>query len=118
MSINKLDYTNTFYGLSNDDNELNKSDNIDINDFLQKLVTRNKNTHTESIAIMKKANPVIIPRNHNVDIALKMAKNGNMTLVNELIKALEKPYNLSDDKIRYVVPPREDEVIKQSFCGT
>ncbi len=68
--------------------------------------------------IMRAENPVIIPRNHQVDRALKAATAGDMAPFRRLHAALATPYQDSPDKAPYQAPPTADEIIHATFCGT
>ena len=67
---------------------------------------------------MRKNNPAIIPRNHKVEEALKAANEGDYKLFRKLVSVLENPY---EDKVSlksYQVPPKPNERVYQTFCGT
>jgi len=68
--------------------------------------------------MMRAENPVIIPRNHQVDRVLKAATAGDMAPFHHLHAALATPYRDSPDKAPYQAPPTADEMIHATFCGT
>ncbi len=116
MQSNKIDYTNFFRDL--------RADKIFEQPQLVKWqqqwqLRRQKNQTIESSKdLMRKNNPVIIPRNHQVNKALADAENGDLSSFQELLSALQNVYQESEDKIRYQNPPKEEEKILETFCGT
>ena len=80
--------------------------------------------HPERQAQMLKTNPAIIPRNHLVEEAIRAASEDNdFSVFHALVDALENPF-LSDPlsfdwaDTRFIKPPRPDQVVRQTFCGT
>jgi uncharacterized protein YdiU (UPF0061 family) len=67
---------------------------------------------------MKSVNPLIIPRNHKVEEALKTANNNDFTQLKELTKVLEKPYQSQKDIIDYQSAAPLGDHKYQTFCGT
>ncbi len=69
--------------------------------------------------MMRANNPVYIPRNHLVEEAIAAAVNeDDFTLFETLLAVLEAPYEEKPGRERYAVPPRPDEIVHQTFCGT
>ena len=70
-------------------------------------------------AAMRAANPAFIPRNHLVEEAISAAVNdGNFLPFEGLLTVLSMPYEDQPAFGRYVDPPRPDQVVHQTFCGT
>jgi hypothetical protein len=68
---------------------------------------------------MRAANPAFIPRNHLVEEAISAAVNdGYFAPFESLLTVLSMPYEDQPDFGRYVDPPRPDQVVHQTFCGT
>jgi serine/tyrosine/threonine adenylyltransferase len=68
---------------------------------------------------MRAANPAFIPRNHLVEEAISAAVNdGNFAPFESLLTVLSMPYEDQPAFARYVDPPRPDQVVHQTFCGT
>jgi uncharacterized protein YdiU (UPF0061 family) len=110
MHIFKLDYTNTFVLIRN--NNLKKFDFM--LDWVSKLNQRKKlNKKIEA----KNSNPMIIPRNHIVEKVLNESTNGNFKNLNKFISLLKKPYESSIPE-EYITEPTNEEKIYQTFCGT
>jgi serine/tyrosine/threonine adenylyltransferase len=74
---------------------------------------------TERRAAMRAANPAFIPRNHLVEEAIIAAVNdGDFSPFESLLSVLSAPYEDQPAFRRYVDPPRPDQVVHQTFCGT
>jgi len=69
-------------------------------------------------AMMKLANPVLIPRNHLVATVLASAEWGSMTDFMRYHEALKTPYVDAPHLAPYRRPPDPHEVITTTFCGT
>ena len=119
MEKNKSDYTNTFYNLMDIKNNIYKDKNfiIWINNW-KKRANSNKTSNQKQIELMKKSNPVVIPRNHKVEEALAAAEEGNFEVVINLLSILKKPYDLQKNSADYQSPPLLSDQKYQTFCGT
>ena len=112
MHVFKLDFTNTFIEIDND--EIIKYDFM--KNWFSKLKDRKKiNKNFDKIKY--KHNPRIIPRNHLVEKVLKESENGNYSLLNKFIENLNDPYS-NDISSDFQKGPTEDEKVHQTFCGT
>ena len=70
-------------------------------------------------AAMRRVNPAFIPRNHRVEQAIAAAvERDDHSLFSQLLEALGAPYADSDASAQYSTPPRPDERIVETFCGT
>jgi uncharacterized protein YdiU (UPF0061 family) len=119
MESNKADYTNTFCYLMNIESNDNKYNNLDFKNWLKKWEDRiliNKGSKEKSINLMRKNNPIVIPRNHKVEEALEAANNDNLKLLNKLLVILKKPYNSQVNIMNYQSP--SSNLSYQTFCGT
>ena len=67
-------------------------------------------------ALMAATNPAIIPRNHRIEQMIEAAVAGDMQPFKRLTKALSTPFQATDTDLQR--PPREDEVVPATFCGT
>ena len=70
------------------------------------------------IEIMDNINPIYIPRNHNVQKAIKAAYQNDLEPMNELLAALKNPFSENREYSHLAIPPKEDEKILETFCGT
>ena len=70
-------------------------------------------------ATMYAANPVFIPRNHLVEETIQAATVDNdFTPFHQLVEVLAQPWQYRPDAARYATPPRPEEEVRQTFCGT
>ena len=68
---------------------------------------------------MQTANPVYIPRNHQIEAAIRAAEDrGDFSVFHELHAVLQNPWQRQPGKDAYMLPPEPDEVVQQTFCGT
>jgi uncharacterized protein YdiU (UPF0061 family) len=73
----------------------------------------------ERVAVMRRANPAFIPRNHLVEEAITAAQDhGDFGPFENLLRVLATPYEDQPGFARYAEPPRPDQVVHQTFCGT
>ena len=121
MEKHKIDYTNTFCHLMEikiDDNTYKEEAFITWFEEWKKRSKLNNSSKEKQIELMKKNNPIVIPRNHKVEEALSEANNGNLEKMNKLNNVLKNPYSNQEDIAEYQVPaPMTDEKY-QTFCGT
>ncbi|WP_317889704.1 protein adenylyltransferase SelO [Spongiibacter pelagi] len=65
------------------------------------------------------ANPVFIPRNHLVEEAINQAyQHNDLSFFQQLVDVLEQPFTYKSALRRYALPPREEERVERTFCGT
>lgn len=67
---------------------------------------------------MHETNPVVIPRNHQVEAALHAAGGGDLTKVEALLDLLSDPFNRSRPYGELAEPPPQDAPAYITFCGT
>ena len=68
---------------------------------------------------MKQTNPVYIPRNHQIEAAIRAAEDHNdFSVFDDLHKVLQNPFTLQQGKDQYVQPPLPEQVVHQMFFGT
>ncbi|MDH3311489.1 MAG: protein adenylyltransferase SelO family protein, partial [Gammaproteobacteria bacterium] len=68
---------------------------------------------------MQAVNPVYIPRNHQIEVAIRAAEDrGDFSVFHALHAVLQNPYADQAGKERYLLPPKPEEVVPQTFCGT
>lgn len=71
-----------------------------------------------AIALMRESNPVYIPRNHRVEAAIRAAYTGDYSPFNRLVDVLRAPFTEREDAVELEAPPKPDEVVRHTFCGT
>ena len=118
----KMDYTNTFSFLSQNNFNANQiSRNTDFIKWQKKWnKSINKNTSLkEAKHLMRKYNPIFIARNHLIDEAIKKAVNGDTIYINKILEILSKPYQYQDGLEEFIKPPSPNfEECFQTYCGT
>lgn len=67
---------------------------------------------------MRAANPILIPRNHRVEQAIQSAYSNDYDPFHRLVDALASPYSEQTDYADLEDPPRPEEIVHQTFCGT
>jgi serine/tyrosine/threonine adenylyltransferase len=68
---------------------------------------------------MRASNPAFIPRNHLVEEAIFAAvSKGDLSPFENLVAVLSRPFDDQPNCGRYAEPPRPDQVVRQTFCGT
>lgn len=127
MAKNDADFTLTFHSLADyvqadsGGNDLFKEPSI----FEQwaarwraRLNEENKSP-LEISDMLRAANPAIIPRNHLVEEAIRAAEdNQDFSSFEKLTAALCRPFDEPFTNTKYNAPPRAEQVVHQTFCGT
>ena len=72
----------------------------------------------ERHAQMAATNPALIPRNHLVEEAIERGYEGDFTAFHRLVDRLERPYEYTPGDADLARPPRAEEIVQQTFCGT
>lgn len=124
MQTNKADYTNTFLHIQGIKTpSVSIYDDTEFQSWLKSYTVRiGSDTHSiqKSKDLMSKNNPVYIPRNHEVELALSTANiQNNLKPFHELLAVLSDPYTYNPDAERYQTPASpEKNSFYQTFCGT
>ena len=121
MEKYKIDYTNTFCHLMEikiDENTYKDESFITWFDEWKKRSKLNNSSKEKQIELMKKNNPIVVPRNHKVEEALTEANNGSLEGMNKLNDILKNPYSNQEDIAEYQVPAPTTNEKYQTFCGT
>jgi len=118
MQKKKADFTNTFQDLIEKPIGDLYEEKFFQDWFLRWQKRKSQEPYDSSIAVMKRVNPVIIPRNHQVQKALDIAYKGNMDVFHHLCAILQKPYESTLENKHYQLPPNPKEQVYQTFCGT
>ncbi len=122
MESNQADYTNTFcYLMKIDTNDDLKFKDINFINWLKEWENRiliNNGSKEKSINLMKKTNPIFIPRNHKVEEALENANKNNFQHLNDLLDVVKKPYTNNKNLKHYKRPANLNGIKYQTFCGT
>ncbi len=67
---------------------------------------------------MQSVNPVFIPRNHQVEAMIQAAITGDFAPFECLLAVLSDPYSEQPDNADLEIPPKPEEVVHATFCGT
>ncbi len=110
MEQEKLDFTNTFYDLRN-----LKFPNAELEENWKNLLTGDQ---ADAVKLMEKANPFIIPRNHQVEKAIQQSVVGDDSHFHYLVEAYSHPFEYNESYLELTKSPAPSEVVYQTFCGT
>ncbi len=68
---------------------------------------------------MQAVNPLYIPRNHLVEAAIRAAEDhGDLKPFHQLCEVLQNPFETQPGREEYARPPKPEERVLQTFCGT
>jgi uncharacterized protein YdiU (UPF0061 family) len=84
----------------------------------QKRIADEPQSAAERQGAMRAVNPAFIPRNHRIEAVIVAATNGDTAPFEELLKVLAKPYEDQPEFAAYADPPKPEERVCQTFCGT
>ncbi len=73
---------------------------------------------SRAVALMRRTNPVFIPRNHRIEEAIQAGNHGDFEPFHLLADALKRPFADQPEFARYEAAPNPDEVVRATFCGT
>lgn len=131
MAESKADFTLAFYCLSRLNISSTEQDKTltelffkpeKINDWLAQWrlrLNQEKLNDAERQAAMQAVNPIYIPRNHQVEAAIRAAEDdGDFSVFHSLYDVLQNPYEWQEGQEEYCRPPQPNEIVKQTFCGT
>ncbi|MCB2101591.1 MAG: YdiU family protein [Rhodobacterales bacterium] len=75
-------------------------------------------TEADRQAAMRAVNPAYIPRNHRVEEVIQAALEEDLAPFETLLAVLARPYEDQPENAAYQAPPRPEEVVRATFCGT
>ena len=121
MKKNKADYTNTFCYLmdikTNNSQIYNNKDFVEWREKWNKRIYINNESKYKSLKLMKKTNPLIIPRNHQIEKVLNEANKDNFELMNKFLLVLKSPFEQQKNTTYFQsAPPTDTKHV--TFCGT
>ena len=114
----KTDYTNTFAALTLDEHY--KDPLFESNDFSiwrkhwKERIKDDKNSYK----VMENNNPIYIPRNNLVELALKNAINGDKQEFDNLLNLLSQAYNYNAEYYDFQKIPKNFDESYKTYCGT
>lgn len=115
LQAENLDFTLSFRKLGKDESFYPQSEAFKRFDSLWRARIRIDDDLKEK---MDSINPLFIPRNHLVENVIQEALKGNFETFHEMNKVLENPFSEQSDYSHYTQPPKPNEVVKNTFCGT
>ena len=129
MSEADCDFTLTFRHLAelaNPDNGANTSHLFQLPETFGPWLTRwqqqsawGDDTTQPRHAAMLQANPVVIPRNHLVEEAIRAAvESSDFQPFHQLLDHVTRSFELEAGADRYAIPPTPAQVVTATFCGT
>ncbi len=125
MAAAKADFTATFRGLATDAIDGDAPplvENETIRAWKRRWQARmsgGANDLATAKRRMGRENPAVIPRNHQVERAIRAAVDqGRLGPFEELLAALASPFEVPRDKLAYADPPEPHERVTRTFCGT
>ncbi|MDW0109828.1 protein adenylyltransferase SelO [Sporosarcina aquimarina] len=121
MKDMRADYTNTFRALTEKSAE---QPNWFAKDAFRQWRVKWDDRRNQQVAsaeasygVMRLSNPVVIPRNHRVEEAIKAAENGDLSVLHKLNQVLSTPYASSKEQDPYTRPSISSAPY-QTYCGT
>lgn len=109
LEDNQQDFTNSFRKLPETYHQFAD---------LKKRLEDQEESIEQAIELMNSNNPYIIPRNHLIEKAIQMACEEDYSLLNELHEVFKKPFVEQVQYHAYTRPPKPEEIVHQTFCGT
>lgn len=120
MEENQLDFTKTFLWLTNKLDGKTDKNIPELNHWYETWFKRiNEGDTAQSIKIMKRSNPVVIPRNHHMEAVIDLCITSNKPdAALAFLEVLKKPYEQSEKAEPYQQLPLDNDRNYQTFCGT
>jgi uncharacterized protein YdiU (UPF0061 family) len=127
MAQGKADFTLTFRRLGDAASECGEvralfTEPAAFDDWVErwrKRIADEPQSPAERRAAMHAVNPAFIPRNHRIEAVISAAvANDDTAPFEELIKVLAKPFEDQPEFADYADPPKPEERVCQTFCGT
>jgi len=81
-------------------------------------MARENRAEPQRQAAMRAVNPAYIPRNHRVEEVIAAALEGRLEPFETFVEVLSRPFDDQPDNIEYQNPPKPEEVVQATFCGT
>ena len=82
-------------------------------------MSREAKVPDETVELMHQENPAVIPRNHRIEQAIEAAVDQeDYGPFKKLLEVLSSPYEELEVLREYMLPPKPEEHVLQTFCGT
>ena len=125
MARNGVDFTVFFSSLTqvaegeSDQVVINLFEDSDVVTELIKQWQELRAKDNETLSSMRQANPAVIARNHQVQFAIDAAvENNDFLPFRRLCRVLANPYQIDPADEELMTPPKFEERVTQTFCGT
>lgn len=118
MAQGQADFTRTFRGLARGTARDEFVDRAAYDGWAADWQARLARDPGDAEARMRAANPAIIPRNHQVEAAIRAAVHGDTAPFHRLTDALAAPFDDRPEDRDLEAAPLEDERVRRTFCGT
>lgn len=74
--------------------------------------------NTDYLAVMQESNPIVIPRNHQVERIIQDATDGDYSTFHEALDVWTRPYSQDHLDTLWTKAPTQEEIVQATFCGT
>lgn len=124
LSLNKLDYTQTFHRLTESlhSSEIDTQISTDLGDWYPRWKIRldEQGENIETVyQQMRSQNPVVIPRNHHMEAVIRSCiETGSADDAEAFLAVLKTPYQETIATAQYQDAPADNDRDYQTFCGT
>lgn len=122
MQTHALDFTMTFHQLSHRSGSDHFAPGGKLHDWhlrWQQRVGESAESRDAATALMQRSNPVIIPRNHQVEAMIEAAiRDKDYGPFRALLQAVTTPFDSKHADGAFAAPPQPEEIVSQTFCGT
>ena len=82
-------------------------------------LSREAKAPDDRVELMHQANPAVIPRNHRIEQAIEAAVDQeDYGPFEKLLEVLSSPYEGLEGLREYMLPPKPEEHVLKTFCGT
>jgi uncharacterized protein YdiU (UPF0061 family) len=116
LATDEVDYTVFFRTLSTEPSSFVESEWVDR--WRARLAAEGESPETRGEA-MRRVNPKFIPRNHRIEEAIAAAyAKDDFAPFETLVRVLARPYDDQPEAAHLAEPPKPDERVTQTFCGT
>jgi uncharacterized protein YdiU (UPF0061 family) len=69
-------------------------------------------------AAMRRVNPAYIPRNHRIEEMIAAAERDDFGPLETILDVVARPFDEGPDRARFAEPPKPEERVTRTFCGT
>lgn len=118
LHAHELDYTMSFRELAGRTSGAGKPRFGEFEENWRERLERQAKDPAVVSAAMDAVNPLYIPRNHQVERAIQAAIADDFSVFNTLREVLVNPFAEQPQFAEFAMPPRVDERVAQTFCGT